>query len=215
MTAAVRRRSCAVTDLEVAYGEARALFGVSFDVRAGSVTTVLGANGAGQVVARGGDRRRRQAERRTRSSSTGRTSPAWSAHRDLQARAGVRARVAQHLPAPLGAATTSGRRCGSPVPRSAAQGRARPCVRDVPGARRTPASAGGHAVGRRAADAQPRPGAGGAAEAAHRRRDVARPRAADGRPRVRVARKAARRGRHRAAHRAVRGARARASPTRR
>ena len=37
-----------VTDLEVAYGEARALFGISFDVRAGSVTTVLGANGAGK-----------------------------------------------------------------------------------------------------------------------------------------------------------------------
>ena len=37
-----------VTDLEVAYGEAHALFGVSFDVRAGSVTTVLGANGAGK-----------------------------------------------------------------------------------------------------------------------------------------------------------------------
>jgi branched-chain amino acid transport system ATP-binding protein len=37
-----------VTDLEVAYGEARALFGVSFAVRAGSVTTVLGANGAGK-----------------------------------------------------------------------------------------------------------------------------------------------------------------------
>jgi branched-chain amino acid transport system ATP-binding protein len=37
-----------VTDLEVAYGEARALFGVSFDVGAGSVTTVLGANGAGK-----------------------------------------------------------------------------------------------------------------------------------------------------------------------
>ena len=37
-----------VTDVEVAYGEARALFGVSFDVRAGSVTTVLGANGAGK-----------------------------------------------------------------------------------------------------------------------------------------------------------------------
>ena len=37
-----------VTDLEVAYGEARALFGVSFDVKAGSVTTVLGANGAGK-----------------------------------------------------------------------------------------------------------------------------------------------------------------------
>jgi branched-chain amino acid transport system ATP-binding protein len=37
-----------VTDLEVAYGEARALFGVSFVVRAGSVATVLGANGAGK-----------------------------------------------------------------------------------------------------------------------------------------------------------------------
>ena len=37
-----------VTDVEVAYGEARALFGVSFDVRGGSVTTVLGANGAGK-----------------------------------------------------------------------------------------------------------------------------------------------------------------------
>jgi branched-chain amino acid transport system ATP-binding protein len=37
-----------VTDLEVAYGEARALFGVSFDVQEGSVTTVLGANGAGK-----------------------------------------------------------------------------------------------------------------------------------------------------------------------
>jgi branched-chain amino acid transport system ATP-binding protein len=37
-----------VTDLEVAYGEARALFGVSLTVPRGSVTTVLGANGAGK-----------------------------------------------------------------------------------------------------------------------------------------------------------------------
>jgi branched-chain amino acid transport system ATP-binding protein len=37
-----------VTDLQVRYGEARALFGVSFDVPAGSVTAVLGANGAGK-----------------------------------------------------------------------------------------------------------------------------------------------------------------------
>jgi branched-chain amino acid transport system ATP-binding protein len=37
-----------IVDLEVAYGEARALFGVSFDVGRGSVTAVLGANGAGK-----------------------------------------------------------------------------------------------------------------------------------------------------------------------
>jgi branched-chain amino acid transport system ATP-binding protein len=37
-----------VRDLQVAYGEARALFGISFEVLAGSVTTVLGANGAGK-----------------------------------------------------------------------------------------------------------------------------------------------------------------------
>ena len=37
-----------VTDIQVAYGEARALFGVSLDVQRGSVTAVLGANGAGK-----------------------------------------------------------------------------------------------------------------------------------------------------------------------
>jgi branched-chain amino acid transport system ATP-binding protein len=37
-----------VTDVEVAYGEARALFGVSLSVPEGSVTAVLGANGAGK-----------------------------------------------------------------------------------------------------------------------------------------------------------------------
>jgi ABC-type branched-subunit amino acid transport system ATPase component len=36
-----------VSDLEVAYGAARALFGVSLDVLPGSVSTVLGATGAG------------------------------------------------------------------------------------------------------------------------------------------------------------------------
>jgi branched-chain amino acid transport system ATP-binding protein len=37
-----------IRDLEVAYGVARALFGVSLDVPRGSVTAVLGANGAGK-----------------------------------------------------------------------------------------------------------------------------------------------------------------------
>jgi branched-chain amino acid transport system ATP-binding protein len=37
-----------VTDVEVAYGEARALFGVSLSVPEGSVTAILGANGAGK-----------------------------------------------------------------------------------------------------------------------------------------------------------------------
>ena len=39
-----------VTDVEVAYGEARALFGVSLSVAQGSVTAILGANGAGPVT---------------------------------------------------------------------------------------------------------------------------------------------------------------------
>jgi branched-chain amino acid transport system ATP-binding protein len=38
----------AVDDLEVAYGDARALFGVSFDVRPGGALAVLGRNGAGK-----------------------------------------------------------------------------------------------------------------------------------------------------------------------
>jgi branched-chain amino acid transport system ATP-binding protein len=37
-----------VTDVQVAYGEARALFGVSLVVPRGSVTAILGANGAGK-----------------------------------------------------------------------------------------------------------------------------------------------------------------------
>ena len=74
------------------------------------------------------------------------------------------------------------------LPRAQRKDALRPRARDVPGARRAAPPAGGHAVGRRAADAQPRARAGGAAEAAHRRRDVARARADDGRPRVRVAR---------------------------
>ena len=37
-----------VNDVEVAYGEARALFGVSLSIPEGSVTAILGANGAGK-----------------------------------------------------------------------------------------------------------------------------------------------------------------------
>ena len=37
-----------VSDVQVAYGEARALFGVSLSVPRGSVTAILGANGAGK-----------------------------------------------------------------------------------------------------------------------------------------------------------------------
>ena len=101
-----------VTDLEVAYGEARALFGVSFDVPRGIRHHGARRQRRGQVVARIGDRRRRQAERGHASCSRARTSPA-EAHTASQARARVRAGVAQHLPAPQCAATTSGPRSGS------------------------------------------------------------------------------------------------------
>ena len=140
-----------VTDLEVAYGEARALFGVSFDVREGSVTTVLGANGAGQVVAGGGDRGRRASLARAGSSSTGEDITGTLRAHDLQARARLRPRVAQPVPAPLGEGQPVGSAAVLAAAR-AAQGRLRPRARDVPGARRTAEPGGGHAVGRRAAD---------------------------------------------------------------
>ena len=101
-----------VTDLEVAYGEARALFGVSFDVRAGSVTTVLGANGAGQVVARSSDRWRGQAVRRAHRVRRRRH------HRPGRAQ-GVQARASRSCPSLATSsrtsrcATTCGRRSGS------------------------------------------------------------------------------------------------------
>ena len=43
-----RDRLLVVDDLDVAYGEARALFGVSLSVSAGQALAVLGANGAGK-----------------------------------------------------------------------------------------------------------------------------------------------------------------------
>ena len=190
MTVSTATPAARVTDLEVAYGEARALFGVSFDVPRG-----IGDHGArrqrrGQVVARVGDRRRRASRARARSCSTARTSPAEVAHTICQARARLRARVAQPVPAPLGDATTSGRSCGSRCRAPQRKDAFDRAIEMFPvlAERRTPA--GGHALGRRAADARAGARAGGAAEAAHRRRDVARPRAADGRPRVRVARHA-------------------------
>ncbi len=43
--------SLAATDLHVAYGNIRALRGVSLDVPAGTICAVVGANGAGKTTA--------------------------------------------------------------------------------------------------------------------------------------------------------------------
>ncbi len=193
-----------VTDLEVAYGEARALFGVSFDVPRGLGHHRARRQRSRQVVAGVGDRGRRHASRRAHRVRRRRHHREVAAP-SLQARTRVRTGVAQPLPAPLGAR--------QPVGPAAVHGSAvratrgpRAGIRAVPDPRGAPTSAGGHAVGRRAADAQPGACARGAAEVADRRRDVTRSRPIDGRPRVRVARKGARRGRDGAADRAVRGA---------
>ena len=121
-----------VKDLEVAYGVARALFGVTFDVPKGSVTTVLGANGAGKsslAAAIGGVVKPRSGviefdgvditgpSPRTRlPSSASRTSP----------------RAATSSPTSP-CTTTSGPSFGSPCPRAERKGRlVRPRNRDVP-----------------------------------------------------------------------------------
>ena len=86
----------------------------------------------------------------------------------------------------------------------------RPHVRLFPAARRAPPPAGGHAVGRRAADAGDRARAADAAEPAAARRAVVRPRAADRGEIFRIlARDQPRGGRQHADRRAERHARAR------
>ena len=180
-------RSSRVTDLEVAYGEARALFGVSLR-RAARVPSPRCS--ARTVPGSRRSRRRSPASSsraRAGSSSTGEDITGWTAHRVCKLGLAYVPESRNIFPH-LTVRDNLWAQIRFTVPRSDAPGRARPCVRDVPDPRRAPPSAGGHALGRRAADAHARPCARGAAEAAHRRRDVARPRAADGRPRVRVAR---------------------------
>ena len=89
-----------VRDLEVAYGAARALFGVSLDVPAGSVTAVLGANGAGKSSLAAAI-----AGVVTPSAGSiefdGNDITGHERLQGLQARARVRAREPQPLPAPV------------------------------------------------------------------------------------------------------------------
>ena len=164
-----------VTDLEVAYGEARALFGVSFSVPRGSVTAVLGANGAGKsslaaaiagVVHPSAGRSRSTARtspasRRTRSPSWG--SPTCPRSRNLFPHLSVKENLWAQLRFSLPRAQ-----------RKDAFDRAMEMF-PILAERRTAGC--GHALRRRAADAGAGARAGGVAEAAHRRRDVARARA--------------------------------------
>ena len=154
------------------------------DVPAGSVVAVLGANGAGKSTLRPGGVGTGALVRRDGSRSTAATSPRRQPH-DIR-RAGL-----VHIPEGRGIfpglsvqenLRMAVRRVGSADQRTVG---GRPRLRDVPPPRRAPRAARRHPLGWRAADARAGPRARGAAEADHRRRDVARPRAARRRLRVR------------------------------
>ena len=189
---APRRRAApllAVEDLEVAYGEARALFGVTLDAAAGRGRRGARPQRRGQELARV----RRSAASSAPAAGTirfdGRDVTACEPHRSRPARHRLHPRGARDLPAPLGArqpprpaplrgpATQSARR------HSSARSTSSRCSRSGAASRRarSPAASSRCSSLARVLAAPPR--------LLDRRRDVARARAQDGRPGVRVARR--------------------------
>ena len=159
-----------------AYGPFRALFDVSLAVAPARRVALVGPNGAGKTtvarvasglvapIGRRGARRRRRPDRAAdRTSSPAPASPTRPEGRSVFATLTVEENL-----------TLSIRRVRG---RERRRGRARGGLRAVPAARRATPAGGGHALGRRAADAGDGPGPGRGPEGAHRRRAVARARA--------------------------------------
>ena len=166
-----------VTDVEVAYGEARALFGVSFDVPRG-----IGHRRCSAPTARASRRWRRRSPASC-SRAPGRV------EFDGEDITGA----SSHTIAKLGLAYVPESRNLFPhlsvkdnlwaqlrfsLPRAQRKDAYDQAMEMFPVLAERRSAGRGHPLGRRAADAGARARAGGVAEAAHRRRDVARARAA-------------------------------------
>ena len=164
-----------LSDVEARYGPIVALHGVSLAVDEGQVVAVLGANGAGKTTtlrAISGTVRQDRADRVRRA---GARPPRPGGGRPPRRRA--RPRGPRHV--------RRAHRLGEPAPRRLhaqprrrPQGRPRADGRLLPLDRAAPRPAGGHALGRRAADARARARAHVAPAPAPARRALARARAA-------------------------------------
>ncbi len=167
-----------VENLEAGYGEVQVLWGVSLKARRGALTAIVGANGAGKTT--------------TLRAVAGSIAP-WRGKVTVRGRR----RHASAEPRQGGARFCAG--AGRPAivllderRRKSRNGRvlqargeqicrpARPGVHAVPAARRAPAPAGRHAVGRRAADGGDRARADVRSRNSHHRRALARARAGRG-----------------------------------
>ena len=143
-----------VDELETAYGPVRALDGVSFEVDAGSITAVLGANGAGKTSLLRTLSGLVRAARRAHPAGRAQHRPA-ARRADRPPRHGARARgPRRHRRARASRRTCGWAGCGA----AAAGATASADVYELfPRLRRARHAAGQHAVRRRAPDARHRP----------------------------------------------------------
>ena len=165
-----------VENLEVSYGDVRALDGVSLEVAEGAIVAIVGANGAGKTtLIRTIAGMLRPARGRICCRGC-RTSPDWPIASGLQSRHRAGGRGPPGVSdADRAGEPGDGRDAAARARRRDAKSRAR--ARDVSEACRASRAGGRHAVRRRAADARHRPLPDGQARPRDVRRAVARPRA--------------------------------------